>query len=102
MSRIQFLAGAMMGYFSICHHNHIGKMAHSASYPMGNRGSYPEGKKQPIHEADHSPPSCAKVKNVCSYNSTLQCVCVVLSYLASHSQPFELQSFIFTPTSYSF
>jgi hypothetical protein len=28
------------------------------------------GVKQPVHEADHSPPSSAKVKNVWSYNST--------------------------------
>jgi len=35
--------------------------AQAASYPMGNGGSS-LGDKQPRHEADHSPPSKAEVK----------------------------------------
>jgi hypothetical protein len=35
--------------------------AHPASYPMGTKGSFP-GNKAAGHEADHSPPSSAEVK----------------------------------------
>jgi len=35
------------------------------------------GVKQPVHEADHSPPSSAKVKNVWSYNSTASYISMV-------------------------
>jgi hypothetical protein len=37
--------------------------AHLASYPMGTRGSFPEGKARPGRDADHSPRSSAEVKN---------------------------------------
>jgi hypothetical protein len=37
--------------------------AHPASYPMGTGGSFPGGKARPGHDADHSPPSSAEVKN---------------------------------------
>jgi hypothetical protein len=37
--------------------------AHPASYPMGIWGSFPGGKARPGRDADHSPPSSAKVKN---------------------------------------
>jgi hypothetical protein len=40
-----------------------GSGAHPASYPMGTRGSFPGGKVWPGHDADHSPPSSAEVKN---------------------------------------
>jgi len=36
--------------------------AHPASYPMGIRGSFPEGKAAGACEADHLPPSSAEVK----------------------------------------
>jgi hypothetical protein len=36
--------------------------AHSASCPMGTRGSFPKGKAQLGHDTDHSPPPNAKVK----------------------------------------
>jgi len=36
---------------------------------MGTGCSFPAG-KLPGHEADHSPPSSAEVKNECLYNST--------------------------------
>jgi hypothetical protein len=37
--------------------------AHSVSYPMGTEGPFLGGKVRPGHDADHSPPSSAKVKN---------------------------------------
>jgi hypothetical protein len=40
-SRVRFLAGA--GNFSL-HHVQNGSGAHSASYPMGTRGSFLRGK----------------------------------------------------------
>jgi hypothetical protein len=61
------------GNFSLHHRVHTGSGAHPASYPMGNRGSFPgEGVKRLEHEADHSPPSSSKVKNEWSYTSTPQ------------------------------
>jgi hypothetical protein len=39
-----------------------GSGAHPASYTMGTRGSFPRGKVWPGRNADHSPPSSAKVK----------------------------------------
>jgi hypothetical protein len=41
-SRVLFLAGA--GYFSFRHRVQNGSGAHPASFPMGTRGSFPEGK----------------------------------------------------------
>jgi hypothetical protein len=38
-------------------------VAHPASYPVGTGGSFPGGKARPGHDADHSPPSSAEVKN---------------------------------------
>jgi hypothetical protein len=40
-----------------------GSGAHPASYPMGTGGSFPGGKVRPGRDADHSPPSSAKVMN---------------------------------------
>jgi hypothetical protein len=40
-----------------------GSGAHPASYPMGTGGSFPGGKARLGHDADHSPPSSAEVKN---------------------------------------
>jgi len=42
---------------------------HPPSYAMGTGCSFP-GVKRPEREADHSPPSIAKVKNAWSYTST--------------------------------
>jgi hypothetical protein len=39
-----------------------GSGAHPASYTVGTGGSFPGGKVQPGRDADHSPPSSAKVK----------------------------------------
>jgi hypothetical protein len=36
--------------------------AYAASCPMGTQGTFPRGKAQLGHDADHSPPT-AKVKN---------------------------------------
>jgi hypothetical protein len=41
-SRVRFPTGA--GNFSLHHRVQNGSRAHSASYPMGNRGSFPGGK----------------------------------------------------------
>jgi hypothetical protein len=40
-----------------------GSGAHPASCTMGTRGPFPRGKVQTGHDADHSPPSSAEVKN---------------------------------------
>jgi hypothetical protein len=49
-------------YFSIPHGVHTDSGVHQAAYPVGNGGDFP-GVKWPGHEADHSPPSSAEVKN---------------------------------------
>jgi hypothetical protein len=64
---ILFLARA--GNFSLHHHIQTISGAHPASYSIGT-GS-PSRVKQLGHEADHSPPFRAKVKNVWSCTSTL-------------------------------
>jgi hypothetical protein len=53
---VQSPAGAEDFSFSLC--VQTGSSAHPATYPVG-----PEGKAQPGHDTDHSPPSSAKVKN---------------------------------------
>jgi len=60
MTGVQILAGAMKGFFYLCHHAKIGSGAHPDSYPMGIWALTP-GVKWPGNE-DHSPPSSAKVK----------------------------------------
>jgi hypothetical protein len=40
-----------------------GSGAYPAFYSMGTGGSFPRGKARPGRDADHSPPSSAKVKN---------------------------------------
>jgi hypothetical protein len=71
-SRVRFPAGA--GNFSLHHRIKNGSEAHPASYPVGNKSSFP-GVKRPGREADHSPPSSAEAKE-----------CVKL-YLHSRSTP---------------
>jgi hypothetical protein len=66
-SRVRFPAGA--GNFSLHHRSQNGSGAHPISYPMGTGVSFPGGKVAG-HEADHSPPSSADVKNAWSYTST--------------------------------
>jgi len=44
MTKVQFPAGAIMGFFSLRHLIQAGFGAHPASYPMGKEGSYPESK----------------------------------------------------------
>jgi hypothetical protein len=46
-----------------------GSGVHATSYTMGTRDSFP-GVKRPRREADHSPPTNAKVKNMWIYTST--------------------------------
>jgi hypothetical protein len=62
-------AGA--GNFSLQNRVQTGSGAHTASYPMGTRGSFPVVER-PGREADHSPPSSAEVKNARSYTSIPQ------------------------------
>jgi len=40
----QYLAGAITTFFSLQHCVQTSSVAHPASYPMGNRGSFPGGK----------------------------------------------------------
>jgi hypothetical protein len=68
-SSVRFPAGARN--FSLHHRVQNGSGANPVSYPMGIRGTF-FGVKRPGHEADHSPPSSAEVKE-----------CVEL-YLHSH------------------
>jgi hypothetical protein len=58
-SRIRFLVGA--GNFSLHHCIQNGSGAQPASYSMGAR-ALSLGVKWKEHEADHSPPSSAEVK----------------------------------------
>jgi hypothetical protein len=48
--------------FYLCHNVQTGSGAHPASYPIGT-GVRSSGVKRPGHEADHSWPSSADVKN---------------------------------------
>jgi hypothetical protein len=57
-SRVRFPAGA--GNFSLHDRVQNGSGAHTASYPMGTRGSF-SGVKWPGREADHSPLCSAEV-----------------------------------------
>jgi hypothetical protein len=65
--KVRFLVGAVN--FSLFHHVKTGSGAHIASYPVGTGGSF-SGVKWLECEADHSPPSSAKVKSVWRYTST--------------------------------
>jgi hypothetical protein len=69
MTEVQFPAGAET--YSLCHPVQTGAGACPACYPMGNRALSPKVKWFG-HEADHSPPSNAEVKNVWNYTSTPQ------------------------------
>jgi hypothetical protein len=48
--------------------------AHPAFYPMGTGGVLSPGLKRPEREADHSPPTSAKVKKTWIYKSTPSCL----------------------------
>jgi hypothetical protein len=48
--------------FALLHSVQTTSGAHPASYPVGTKRSFPEGKRQE-HEADHSAPFNAQVKN---------------------------------------
>jgi len=58
---VRFPAEAIERFFSPRHLAQTGPGAHPASYPIGIWGSS-LGAKWPEHEADHSLPSSAKVK----------------------------------------
>jgi len=59
MIGVRFPAGAKS--FSLRHRVQTGSGAHSATYPMGTEALC-LGVKWPGREADHSPPSSARVK----------------------------------------
>jgi hypothetical protein len=61
MAGIRILAGA--GDFSLSHSTQTGSGAQLAFYPMGTGGPFHRGVKKLKCEADHSPPSNAKVMN---------------------------------------
>jgi hypothetical protein len=65
-SGVQILARA--GNFSLLHHIQTGSGAHPASYPMVTGGFLPLVER-PVREADHLPPSSAKVQDVWRYTS---------------------------------
>jgi hypothetical protein len=69
MSRVQVPAGAMIGIFSHCHHIQTGL---GPTQPPIQRvlGALTLAVKQVGHEADHSPPCSAEVKNALNYTST--------------------------------
>jgi hypothetical protein len=69
-SRVRLPAGAGNSFH---HRVQTGSGVHPASYLTGTSGSFPGGKAAG-HEADHSPPSSAEVKNAWSYTSTPQYV----------------------------
>jgi hypothetical protein len=66
-SRVRFPVGA--GNFSPHHSVQNGSGAHPTSYSRGNKGPFLGGKAAG-HEADHSLPSCAEVKDAWSYTSS--------------------------------
>ena len=57
--------------FSLFQNIQTSSEAHPASYSSGTRSSL-QGVWQPQHEANHSPPSCAEVKNAWSCTSAPQ------------------------------
>jgi hypothetical protein len=61
MTGVRSPAGAKDFSFSLC--VHTGSGAHPASYSVGTRGPFLEGKVWPGRDADHSAPSSAEVKN---------------------------------------
>jgi hypothetical protein len=58
-----------MGFLSLCHRVQTCSGAHPTSYTTGTGDSY-SGVMRSGHEADHSPPSRAEVKNGWNYTST--------------------------------
>jgi hypothetical protein len=62
MRVLQCVLSARAGDFSLLHSLQTGIWAYSASCSVGTGGCFLEIKR-PGHEADHSPPSVAEVKN---------------------------------------
>jgi hypothetical protein len=56
------------GILSLRHRIQTDSGTHPASCPMGSWGSYPRDKAS-RHEADHSPPFSAEVKNELDYTA---------------------------------
>jgi hypothetical protein len=59
-ARVRFPVGTR--HIPVFHEVKTGYEAHPASHPM-ETGGFSLGVKRPGHEADHSPPSSAEVKN---------------------------------------
>jgi hypothetical protein len=55
--------------FSLLHVVQTGSGVHQTSYAVGT-GDLSPGVKQPVREADHSPPTSAEVKKTWVYTST--------------------------------
>jgi hypothetical protein len=87
MIGVRFPVGS--GNFSLRHFIQTGSGAHTASYPMGTRGSFPEGKAAG-READHSPPSSAEVKECVEIylHSSIRLHGVVLKLSTGTNLPF--------------
>jgi len=66
--------------------------AHPAPYITGTRCSYP-GVKWPGHEADHSSPSSAEVRNVWGYTSTPPYIFMAW-YLVMHRDNFTIYLYL--------
>jgi len=69
MTGVQFLAGAMMGFFLFATMSRLAPMPTQPSVHW-LLGELKQGVKWPGHEADHLPPSSAEVKNAWNYTST--------------------------------
>jgi hypothetical protein len=63
VSRVQFLKEGKDSVFSLCHSVQTGSVAYPASFIQWLPGSLSPRVKWLGHEADHSPPSSAGVKN---------------------------------------
>jgi hypothetical protein len=93
--------------FCIRHRVQTGSEAHTVSYPLGTRGSFPVVKR-PVLEVDQLPTSSTKVKNARSYASDYPYVliawCLIKKrivlmawYLVKHSD----FTFIMLPSSHA-
>jgi hypothetical protein len=76
---------------SFCHYVQTSSGAQPAFYLMGTERSFPSV-KWPGQEADHSPPSSAKVKNAWSYTSTPPYV-LMAWYFVKHRENFPFSTF---------
>jgi hypothetical protein len=69
MTRVQYLAGAIMGFFLFATVSRLA-LGHTQPSIQWILGTLTPRVKQLGHKADYSPPSSAEVKNAWSYAST--------------------------------